>query len=75
MKCPCGERDIHVTQPPHTIIFDAGGRLTLNGSVGMRPIPSTGLPRNWCHLRICAGKAVAYSDARCPGRDLLPVVR
>ena len=33
--CPCGEREVYVTKPPHSVIeFDADGLLTIKASCG-----------------------------------------
>jgi len=67
-RCPCGHRPVYVTEPPHTITFDADKVLTLDGSVGSRASLhiSDGQP-NWCHFWIKEGLAEMASDARCPG--------
>ena len=52
--CPCGEREIYITSPPHEIEFDEEGRLTLNGSVGSREKGDR--PANWCHFRMRNGE-------------------
>ena len=68
-RCPCGERDIYVAQPPHTITFDEQDRLTLVGSVGSHEHPNHDPPRpqNWCHFHLKDGAAKMCADAKCPG--------
>lgn len=70
-KCPCGERTVHVTEPPHTITYDDDGLLTLDGSVGSREDPHRGRPKLWCHFWIKAGEATMAGDTQCPGKALL----
>ena len=77
--CPCGGREVYVTSPPHQITFDEEGKLTLDGSVGSRPLSGPhehrmvhgvslhDLPANWCHISIKGGVAKMYDDAKCPG--------
>ena len=67
-RCPCGERIIYITSPPHGISFDNEERLTLKGSVGARERGT--LPRNWCHLDMTNGIATMYDDSICPGMKL-----
>ena len=64
-RCPCGERSVYVTSPPHGISFDTEGLLTLKGSVGYAARDSH--PENWCHFKMEAGVATMYGDAQCPG--------
>ena len=66
-RCPCGERTVKVTSPPHGIRFDEAGRLTLDGSVGSR---ANEHPSNWCHFHVEAGVPTMCADAQCPGRNL-----
>ena len=66
-KCPCGERQVYVASPPHTITFDEGGLLTLDGSVGSHADDSRGRGKNWCHFHIKGGEAKMCEDAQCPG--------
>ena len=68
-RCPCGEQVIYVTQPPHGIIFDEDGRLTLDGSCGSHEQPHLVPPQpaNWCHFFVEGGKAKMCDDAQCPG--------
>ena len=63
--CPCGEREVYCTSPPHGIQWDEQGRLTLEGSVGSRPKGDK--PGNWCHFYLMAGKVEMCGDAQCPG--------
>ena len=65
--CPCGEWIVFVKSPPHGIVFDDDGILSLEGSVGFKGDESRALPQNWCHFDITDGKAEMYSDAQCPG--------
>ena len=67
-RCPCGERMVYVTSPPHTISFDDEGLLTLVGSVGSRASLhlSDGKP-NWCHFWLKNGIPKMCFDTRCPG--------
>ena len=65
--CPCGEREVAVCEPPHTIEFDGNGILTIEGSCGYRA--RTGRPSNWCHFDLTDGKITMYGDSRCPGGD------
>lgn len=62
--CPCGDREVYVTSPPHSIEFDDDGRLTLDGSVG-----GSGRWRgeNLCHFLLKAGEVEICGDAKCPG--------
>ena len=64
-RCPCDERQVYVSSPPHTITFDAAGRLTLDGSVGSRA--RGGRPANWCHFHIKAGVPTMCGGVKCPG--------
>ena len=66
-RCPCGERVVYVTEPPHKIEFDDDERLTLDGSCGSREQPHLGQPANWCHFFIKGGEVEMCGDAKCPG--------
>ena len=69
--CPCGERVVHVTQPPFTVSFHGDDdRLTLDGSCGYRPDPELGRPENWCHFQVVNGEVSFYADAQCPGAHM-----
>ena len=70
-KCPCGERDVYVSQPPHTIDFDDDELMTLDGSVGSRVDDSRDRAANWCHFWIRGGEHEMASDAQCPGGSLV----
>ncbi len=63
--CPCGEREVAVTQPPHEIKFDKEGRLSLDGSVGSRAKGKR--PPNWCHFYVKNGAPRMCEDAQCSG--------
>ena len=63
--CPCGEREVYVSSPPHTITFDEEGVLTLDGSCGYHATDVH--PANWCHFWLKDGEAKMVSDAKCPG--------
>ena len=65
--CPCGEREVYCTSPPHGIQFDEQGILTLNGSCGYRAREER--PANWCHFFVKNGQYEMCGDARCPGGD------
>lgn len=65
--CPCGERVVYVTSPPHTIEFSEDELLTLDGSVGSRERPDLGRPPNWCHFFVRNGVPDICGDALCPG--------
>ena len=62
--CPCGDREVYVMSPPHTIEFDAEGRLALDGSVG-----GSGRWKgdNLCHFLLKGGEVEMCDDAKCPG--------
>ena len=70
-RCPCGERLVYVTSPPHTITFREDGMLaSLGGSCGTHAEDTAGgRPANWCHFTITDGVAAMHSDAKCPGSD------
>ena len=72
-NCPCGERLVYVTSPPHKIEFDNDGVLvSLGGSCGYTPKPKMKPPRpeNWCHFTIKDGVVeTMHSDSKCPGGD------
>ena len=67
--CPCGERRVYVTSPPHTIEFAEDGTLaSLGGSCGYRE--RKGRPDNWCHFTIADGRVeTMHGDSKCPGGD------
>ena len=67
-RCPCDDRDVFVTQPPHTASYDEAGRLTLDGSCGS--YQNGDLPENWCHFSIKGGMVEIHSDSVCPGKDI-----
>ena len=77
-RCPCGQRRVYVTEPPHEIKFDSDECLTLDESVGSHE--KTRLsnedpagdewcqrPAKWCHFWIKAGVPEMCADAKCPG--------
>lgn len=67
-RCPCGERLVYVTSPPHTISFlDDGVLASLGGSCGYKADTAGGSPANWCHFTITDGVAAMHSDSKCPG--------
>lgn len=68
-NCPCGERMVYVAEPPHTIIFDSEGALTLNGSVGSHEDKSRNRKSNWCHFFIKEGNVDMCGDSECPGSN------
>ena len=64
--CPCGEREVYVTSPPHSRIdFDAEGRLTIEASCGYRAKGDR--PQNWCHFFMTRGRVEMCGDSQCPG--------
>ena len=66
-RCPCDERQVYVTSPPHKITFDSEGVLTLDGSCGYRAREDLKRPQNWCHFFIKDGTPEMCSDAQCTG--------
>ena len=64
-RCPCGQRRVYVTEPPHEIKFDAEGLLTITGSCGYAATDEH--PANWCHFFIKGGEPEMCGDAQCPG--------
>ena len=68
-RCPCGERLVYVTAPPHKIEFDDAGILkSLGGSCGYRAKGKR--PANWCHFTIKDGEIeTMHDDSQCPGGD------
>lgn len=68
-RCPCGERLVYVTSPPHSIRFSKDGRLmSLGGSVGYTARKER--PENWCHFTIKDGLVEQmHGDSKCPGGD------
>ena len=69
-SCPCGEREVYVTERKgHEILFDDDDRLTINGSCGYAPKPDLGRPANWCHFFMRAGEIEMCSDSKCPGAN------
>ena len=68
-RCPCGQRSVYVTSPPHTVTVDDDGLVTLDGSVGMRRDDARGDGvANWCHFWLKSGIPEMCGDSRCPGR-------
>lgn len=76
--CPCGRRQVFVSQPPHTITWTDDELLHLDGSVGSRErlrIPGEpesseawkSRPANWCHFLIRDGESEMVTDSGCPG--------
>ena len=69
-RCPCGERLVYVTSPPHEIEFyDNGVLASLGGSCGYYENVERKRPGNWCHFTITDGRAKMHDDAKCPGGD------
>ena len=72
--CPCDDRRVYITSPPHSISFDAGGVLTLEPSCGYleskREDGAISRPQNWCHFWMTDGQPEMCSDAKCPGASL-----
>ena len=67
-RCPCGDRLVYVTSPPHTITFrDDGVLASLGGSCGYGAKPEKERPANWCHFTITDGVAAMHGDSICPG--------
>ena len=66
--CPCDERRVYITSPPHTVTFDAAGVLTLDPSIGYRE--NERHPQNWCHFFLKDGVATMCADTQCPGAGL-----
>ena len=71
-KCPCGERQVYIASPPHTIEFDEEGILTVTASIGSKPDPSRDRKPNWCHFHIKGGVPEMCGDAKCPGSKSHP---
>ena len=67
-RCPCDERTVYITSPPHTITFEDDGTLTLDGSVGSHEDKGKGRPSNWCHFNVKSGEVEMHSDSICPGQ-------
>ena len=65
--CPCDQRPVYVTSPPHGIEFDSHGVLTLKGSRGYAANERLERPANWCHFSIADGVPSMHSDSKCPG--------
>lgn len=66
-RCPCGEREVYVKSPPHTITFDEDGRLTLDGSVASTGHSERSRDIGRCHFHMKSGEAEMCGDASCPG--------
>ena len=66
--CPCDGRRVYITSPPHTVLFDAEGVLTLEPSIGSHENESH--PQNWCHFWLKDGKVEMCADTKCPGANL-----
>lgn len=65
-RCPCDERHVYVTSPPHEISFREDGVLaSLGVSCGYNA--REGRPQNWCHFTITDGVAKMHNDSKCPG--------
>ena len=69
-NCPCGERQVYVTSPPHIITFDEEDILTLDGSCGYRKNEALNRKANWCHFFLKNGYIEMCSDVECPGAKL-----
>ena len=66
--CPCGEREVYVTSPPHSKIeFDADGLLTIEASIA-RKRRTDDTPA--CHFWIKNGEVEMCADSTCSGRTL-----
>ena len=63
--CKCGQREVYVQSPPHTILFDEEDKLTVEGSCGQAATEYR--PQNWCHFQMTDGEITMYNDAKCPG--------
>ena len=69
--CPCGQRIVYVSKPPHSVIeFDDDGLLTIKGSIGYESRRHSDRPKVWCHLQITKGRVTIHDDVTCPGGDL-----
>lgn len=68
-RCPCGERRVYVTSPPHHYEFADDGALTIAESCGYHA--NDRHPANWCHFLIKAGEPEMCKGAQCPGGALL----
>ena len=67
--CPCGEREIYVSRPPHKEIrFDAEGRLTVSASIKSVK-PTLGK----CHFFVTEGQFKMCDDSTCPGKKFIDV--
>ena len=66
-RCPCGERQVYIASPPHTITFDEEGLLHVDPSLGYKARPDLDRPTNWCHFNINNGIPSMHSDSKCPG--------
>ena len=64
-RCPCDEREVCISSPPHGISFSADGSLSLVGSVGSKARHDR--QANWCHFHIENGDPTMCDDAKCPG--------
>ena len=75
-RCPCDERTVFITSPPHTIEFDDDGILNIEPSIGFKGVPDPDnpgewkVPPNWCHFFIKQGVPDICVDSQCPGRAL-----
>ena len=61
--CPCGEREVYVTSPPHhKIRFNDSDLLTIE--------PSVLSPKHGCHFFMHKGRVKMCGDSTCPGAEL-----
>ena len=68
--CPCGERLVYVSKPPHSVIeFDDDRLLTIKGSIGYKSRRHSDRPKV-CHLQITEGRVTIHDDVTCPGSKL-----
>ena len=63
--CPCDDRSVYAASPPHTIVFDKHGVLTLDPSCSTAK--NSEYPAGWCHFWLKDGEPEMVSDAKCPG--------
>ena len=70
-RCPCGERRVYVTSPPHHYEFADDGVLTIAESCGYRANEKLNRPAGWCHFHIKKGEPAMCKGVQCPGGALL----
>lgn len=66
-SCPCGEREVYVTEQAGHKITVTDGILDIRGSCGYREDRNLGRPANWCHFFIKGGRVEMCGDSQCPG--------